>query len=209
MTNSIEGTQGTRNDNLASARPTYLDDEVDLVLPPTAGSHDPVAALAELMLEMRIEDRCGAREQNRIEQDRIEAACDAHVDAIHEEADALVCQGWVSGVAQIGGGALQACGGFGNAFGVVSDSALRGFEGAGELVGGVGTVGGAVLGSDVLEAQADQAAAQTAQGTAEQRAEQASTEMQNARDDLRSLLEHIQRIHDAELAARNAALFLK
>jgi hypothetical protein len=179
--------------------------EVDLVLPPTEASLDPLAQLEELWLELRIEDRLAARETTRLERERIQSASDARVEAIHDEADAVEWQGWMSGLGQVAGGALQAYGGFA----VTSEANQRGFAGLGQFVGGVFNIGAVALGQDVADAQAAQVAAETQQGTAESRASDASNEMQNAREDLRALLDQIQRIHDAELAAQNAAVFLR
>jgi hypothetical protein len=206
MTNAIHETNGTDSTYLDPAGTTSAKTaQIDLVLPPTEASLDPLAGIEELLLEMRVEDRSTARQENQIEQQRIKTSCDTRVRAIHDEADATELQGWISGGAQIVGGALQAVGGFGP----MTLRESKGFEGCGHFFEGVGGIGGAVVGQDIADAQAAQTRAETEQNTAEARADEATTEMQNAREDLRSLLDQIQRINDAELAAQKAAVFLR
>lgn len=206
MSHGIEQTQGTSTNPAALTGPAELGlAELDLLLPPTEASEGPLAAIEQLMIELRMEDRRAAREENELARERIQAASDARVKAIHAQADATELQGWINGVGQLGGAALMGYGGFFTK----TEHSLQGYSAAGKFTESAFAIGGVVVGDDLADAQAAEVKAETAQAAAEADANDASNELQNARDDIRALLEHIQRIHDAEIAAMNAAIFLR
>jgi hypothetical protein len=198
QTNQVELYQTKNVDHVDPTDPTGQASEVELLPPPGEQAYDPLALLEEVLVKMRVEDRGRAREENQIEEQRIQEQGRRHVEAIRDRADAMLAKGILVGVTQVGAGALGAYGGF---------ESEAGYEALGKAVGGAGELGGAVCEFGASGAEARMAQTETAQGTAERRAHQAASEMQDAKEDLRSLLSALQRLYDIDLAAKNAALF--
>jgi hypothetical protein len=203
--NGIDRTAGTGITQSDDQSPS----ELDLVYMPANLGMDVLAELEALLVEMNVEDRGQAREENAAEERMVLEAGARQVAAMHEQAGELFTQGLYSGFGTAFGGALTAVGGF-SAFseGDEADSILSKWSGLGKALEGTGAIFAAFEGQDAKDCEAEATAAQTAGGAAERRASQASTEMNDGGDDLRALLNHIQAIHDAELAALNAAVFM-
>lgn len=183
--------------------------QLDLVYVPANLGMDLLAELEALLVEMNVEDRGQARQENAAEERMVLEQGARQVAAIHEQADELFNQGLFSGIGTALGGGLTAVGGFASfSAGDNAKSILSGLSGLGGALEGTGTIFAAFEGQDAKDCEADATAAQTASAAAERRASQASTEMNDAGDDLRALLSHIQAIHDAELAGQNAAVFM-
>lgn len=179
--------------------PAEGEGSVGLLPPPDSGAYDQLAVLEELLVKLRIEERGQARVERRAEEMRISQMAARQVEAIRERGDAQFAQGVAQGFGEMVGGVMGAYGGFADE---------KGWAELGTAVKGGGTFLAAWEGADVTVAEMHLAEAETARGGAERRAAEASTNMQNAHDDLRALLSAIQRIHDAELAAKKAAVFL-
>jgi hypothetical protein len=189
------------------ARPFVATDDL---LPPSEGSFDPLTLLEELLVRMKIEDRQHARQENLIEEARVQRAGQAQVAAIHEKADSMWAQGLINGLGQIGGGMLTAHGGFAGFSAADTSRGMaidHGFGGLGKAVEGAGTLGGTAFGVQVEQADARRVNWETRKESAERRASQAAADEQGANDDLRALFSALQKIHEAELAASSAAVF--
>jgi hypothetical protein len=190
--------------------------ELSLLPEPLSVALDPLAELEALLVAMRVEDRASARAEGLAEEALIEQLGAEQVAALHDKAGDILAEGWCSGLGQIAGGALGITGGaLGLAAGTDSAAALEGgkqsaqiFQGAGGVAEGFGGLGAAYQRGDQTERDADITEAETAAAAAERRAGQANSNMSDAREALRSLLSQIQRIHEAELAAQNAAVFM-
>lgn len=185
--------------------------QLDLVYMPANLGMDLLAELEALLVEMNVEDRGQARQENAAEERLVLEQGARQVAAMHEQADELFRQGLFSGFGTALGGLCNAAGGFSampNDAEVGANRTMAKLSGLGSAFEGTGAIFAAFEGQDAKDCEADATAAQTASAAAERRASQASTEMNDAGDDLRALLSHIQAIHDAELAAQNAAVFM-
>jgi hypothetical protein len=198
QSNHIELYQTESLDQVDANGATGQSSPVELMPPPGAEPYDVLAELEEILVKMRVEERGRAREENQIEEQRIQEQGQRHVEAIRDRADAMLAKGILVGVTQVGAGVLGAYGGF---------EAEAGYEALGKAVGGAGELGGAVCDFGASGAEARMAQTETAQATAERRANQATSDMQDAKEDLRALLSALQRLYDVELAAKNAAIF--
>jgi hypothetical protein len=181
----------------------------DDLLPATEASLDPLAELEELLLKMKVEDRQRAREERVTEEARIERAAREQVAAIKDSADAMFVQGMFAAGGQVVGGALTAYGGA-SSFGLsdsAADAQMATWGGLGKVAEGAGGLGAAFMEYPLGDAEAALTGAQTRRETAERRASDAASQTQLSGDELRALLDRLQKIHDVEFGAQQAALF--
>jgi hypothetical protein len=181
----------------------------DDLLPTTGASLDPLAELEELLVKMKIEDRQRAREERVTEETRIERAAREQIAAIEDKADASCVQGMFAAGGQVLGGALTAYGGY-SAFGVSdsdADAQMAQWGGVGKVAEGTGQLGAAFMNYPAVDAEAGLIGAQTRRETAERRAADAASQTQLSGDELRALLDRLQKIRDAEISAQRAAMF--
>lgn len=192
----LEPTTGFGSSTEIIPRPTFHGDDL---LPAASATLDPMGELAELLVKMKVEDRRRSREEKLVEEARIEQAAREQIAALYERADALFQQGLAQGAFAIAGGVFTAYSGF---------SEEKGWEG----IGDASTATGGVLASfdqfGVADAEADLVRAETDRESAERRAAEAASALQLAGDELQALLDAIQKIYEAELAAQKAALVL-
>ena len=88
---TVEGTSGYYTD------PTLLSEGAEaeglsLLLEPTGGSLDALAELEILLVQMNVEERGEARDQNTLEEQSIQEAGERHIAALHDQADAALAQ---------------------------------------------------------------------------------------------------------------------
>jgi hypothetical protein len=182
------------------------------------GGGDPMALIEELLLQLKMKERQGARSEHLAATQALEAAINAKVAEMFEKADDIFTAGLLSGLGQcVSGAGSLAGGGFGLAelasskateVAVSSASQLNSvFSGGGQLLGGVSQIGSAAYDGVVSEDEARIARCEGEQSTEEFAANQSQEDANAARDDFRALLDKIEQIRQSEIASRTAALF--